>query len=134
MRDKREIISIRRISKGKLPRLPFSLMKNRVLGKNYELSLAFVPPRESARLNKTYRGETKPANILSFPYGRREGEIVICLSAARKDARRFGQTYRTFLTHLFVHGLLHLKGLRHGSKMERREASLLKKFGIYPVK
>ena len=123
-------VSIRKTSKGKLPRLPFVALKEAVLGKNYELSIAFVTAEESRRLNKIYRGKNKPANILSFPLGRKEGEIIITQSEVRKGARKFGHSFATFLPLIFVHGLFHLKGLRHGSTMERKEKTLLKKFGL----
>ncbi len=123
-------ISIRRIFKGKLPRLPFSALKKEVLGSRYELSVAFVGTAESKRLNKLYRGKNKPANILSFPLGKKEGEIIICPKEARKDAPKFGRDYKAFLSFLFIHGLFHLKGFRHGSTMEKKEAAVRRRFGI----
>jgi len=123
-------ISITKKVKGKLPRLPFVAMKNFILGKKYELSVAFVEKAESKRLNRTYRRKNKPANVLSFPISKNEGEILICLSEARKDAKKFGQTYENFIPTLLIHGMLHLKGFAHGSKMERKEAAAGKKFGL----
>lgn len=110
--------------------MPFSGLKKEVLGKSYDLSVAFVSSAESRCLNKIYRGKNKPANILSFPLGKNEGEIVICPEEARKDAPKFDLNYKTFLSFLFIHGLFHLEGFAHGSTMEKKETVVRKKFGI----
>ena len=47
--------------------------------------------------------------------------MLICPKEAAKDMRRFNMDYRSFMALLFIHGLLHLKGMRHGSKMEGAE-------------
>lgn len=122
--------SVRNLTKGKPPRLPFKLAKNLTLGEKYDLSLVFVSESESKSLNKKYRGKDKPANVLSFPLSKNAGEMVICLKEARRDAPRFNMGYPSFVALLFIHGLLHLKGMRHGSKMEGKEKEILKKLII----
>lgn len=115
-------------TKGKPPRLPFKRIKNNVLGEKYELSLAFVSQKESKSANKKYRGKDSPANVLSFYFSKTSGEMLICPKEAAKDMRRFNMDYRSFMALLFIHGLLHLKGMRHGSKMEGAEKKILNKF------
>jgi len=105
-------------------------MKDAVLGGRYDLSLAFVSPKESQTLNKKHRGKNKPANVLSFPLSATSGEIIICLTEARKDAPKFDEMPRAFVAHLFIHACLHLKGMKHGSTMEKKERQYLKKFGF----
>lgn len=117
-------------TKGKPPRLPFFAIKNAVLGKTYDLSLAFIGSTRSRRLNKTYRNKDKPANVLSFPLEKNAGEIFIDLSVAKKQARSFDKTYTQFVGLLFIHGLFHLKGFQHGSRMEREEENIRKRFGL----
>ena len=106
----------------------FARIKNDILGKNYSLSLAFVSKKKSCELNKTYRGKDKPTNILSFPLSKDEGEILICKEIARKDAPKFGRTSSEFLSFLFIHGMLHLKGMKHGSRMEAAEKKYDEKY------
>ena len=53
-------------TKGKLPRLPFAHIKNRVLGDEYDLSLVFIGDAESKKINKENRGKDYVPNILSF--------------------------------------------------------------------
>lgn len=105
--------------------IPFTRLKNLVLGKNFNLSLVFTYPDHSRELNKKYRKKNKPANILSFPLSKKSGEIFIDLITTKKDAKKFQMSFKDFVTLLFIHGLLHLKGMRHGDTMERREKKLL---------
>ncbi len=115
-------------TKGKPPRLPFKRIKNYVLGEKYELSLAFVGEKESKSVNKKYRLKNSPANVLSFSFSKTAGEMLICPKEAARDMRRFNMDYRSFVALLFIHGLLHLKGMQHGSKMEGTEKKILNKF------
>jgi len=110
--------------------LPFLKIKNYVLGKDYDLSLVFVGDKFSKKLNGKYRGKNKPTNILSFPISSDEGEIFINPHQASKDAPLFDMDRTKFLTYLFIHGLLHLKGFEHSSKMDSKEKEILKKFKI----
>lgn len=116
------------LTKGKLPRLPFASIKDAILGKQYELSVASVSPNESRKLNRMHRAKDTPTNILSFPLERNSGEIVLELNKIKKDAPDFGMKYTKFLKFLFIHGCLHLKGFEHSSTMEKEEQKLLKKF------
>lgn len=117
-------------TKGKLPSLPFLRIKERVLGNHYELSVVFIGDKRSRDLNKRYRGKDRPTNILSFSLSASEGEIFINLRQAKKDAPQFKKRYNTFVGFLFIHGLLHLKGLDHGRKMEREEERFMRAFKL----
>jgi len=127
MREKGEL-SIRNLTKSKLPRLPFRRLKNYTLGKNYILSLVFIGDAFSKKLNKEYRGRKKPTDILSFSISPREGEIFINLKEARRRARVFGKKLTQFAAQLFIHGLMHLKGFKHSSKMNHEEKHVRVKF------
>ena len=117
-------------TKGKLPRLPLVAIKEAVLGKKYNLSLVFVSREEIRKLNRTYRNKNKATDILSFPLSDSVGEIFINQEEARKESKKFGRAFENFLGFLFIHGLVHLEGLRHGSRMETRETEFRKQFGI----
>ncbi len=105
-------------------------MKNEILGKDYDLSWAFIDSEKIQKLNLTYRNLNKPTDILSFPLSDTEGELYICLEEAEKEAKKFERPFDNFLEFLFIHGLVHLKGYDHGSTMENIETELRKKFGI----
>ncbi len=129
VKDK-ENFSIRNTTKGKLPRLPFVHIKNAVLGKKYELSLVVIGDALSKKLNTTYRNKNKPTNVLSFSLDKNEGEIFINLKKARSEISKFGESYKNFVGYLFIHGLLHLKGMTHGGTMEEAERKIRRKFRI----
>jgi probable rRNA maturation factor len=113
---------------GTLPNVPFLEIKDKLLGKSYDLTVTFCTPKESQERNKTYRDKDYPTNILSFPLDEHTGEIYICLSIARRDAKKFDMTYDQFLHLLVIHGCLHLKGHDHGSTMDSLEEKHLKQF------
>ncbi|MCK9345089.1 MAG: rRNA maturation RNase YbeY [Candidatus Pacebacteria bacterium] len=123
-------LSITNTTKGKLPRLPFAKMTEAVLGKEYECSLVIVSPKKSRELNLAYREKDNSTNILSFPLSDDEGEIFIDLAKARTEAPLFDRSYTNFVGFLFIHGLLHLKGLDHGTKMENAEKKIRAMFKI----
>lgn len=126
-------VDIMTTTKGKLPNLPFELIKNKVLGKDYMLSLAFIGDKRSHRLNKTYRKKDKPTDVLSFPLDEKSGEIFINTKAIERELKLFGLNKKELTAFLFIHGLLHLKGLDHGSTMGKEEKRLCKLFNLaYP--
>jgi probable rRNA maturation factor len=121
-------LSIATTTRGALPRGPFVEIKNAVLGKNYTLSLVFIGDHKARTLNIQYRHKQTPANVLSFPLSKHEGEIFLNLARIRREHKKFGLTYEGHVQYLFIHGLLHLKGLPHGSTMDKTERELRKKF------
>lgn len=108
----------------------FKKIKEAILGKDYDLSWAFITPKKIQKLNLIYRNLNKPTDILSFPLSKTEGEIYICKSESKKEAKKFERDYENFLLFLFIHGCVHLKGYDHGSTMERIEAKFRKHFGV----
>ncbi len=124
------MFTIHKTIKGRPPILPFLKIKEAVLGKKYNLELIYIGSTRSKTLNEKYRGKKKPANILSFPISKDMGEIFIDLNEIKKTATKYGENYRTFTGLLFIHGMLHLKGFAHGSRMEGEEIKIRKKFNI----
>lgn len=110
--------------------LVFANMKSAVLGNEYELNLVIVGKDEIRKLNKSYRNLDETTDILSFPISRKEGEIFLCPEIALKEAPRFGRNYDNFIKYLFIHGLAHLKGFKHSSRMENEEEKIRNKFGV----
>lgn len=105
-------------------------IKNAVLGDNYDLTLSVIGTEHIQTLNRTTRGIDTPTDILSFPLDEETGEIYINLECARTEAEKFDRTYENFLSFLLIHGMVHLKGIDHGSTMERIEARFRKEFGV----
>lgn len=110
--------------------LVFASMKEAVLGNEYELNLIIAEKDEMMKLNKDYRKLDESTDILSFPISEKEGEIFLCPELALKEAPRFERNYENFMKFLFIHGLAHLKGFEHSSKMESEEKKIRNKFGV----
>ena len=123
-------LSIANTKKGKLPRLPFLKLKNAILGGKYELSVVFANPAEMRKLNRIYRGKNKPADVLAFPLSKNNGEIFLCVSEIKKRAGDFGREGDKLAGFFLIHALVHLKGLSHGSTMEKTEGRFRNAFGI----
>jgi probable rRNA maturation factor len=113
-------------------------------GEGREIAVRVVGPNESRELNLQWRGKDQPTNVLSFPAtdalaeGNRRplGDLVICAQVVRSEAQRDGKTLLAHWAHMVIHGALHLAGYDHEAgnrerkRMERREISVLRSFGI----
>ena len=124
------MLGITKTTRGSLPRIAFEEIARDVLGAGYELSLVICGDKLAQRMNKEYRKKTYYPNVLSFPLSKSEGEIFLNVRKAAREAREFRVPLKSRLALLYVHGLYHLKGLDHGTKMERLEAATLKKFRL----
>ena len=115
-------------TKGRLPRLPFVSIKEKILGTDYQLGLSLLTPNQQQKINSQYRSKNETTNILSFPLSENSGEITIDPIKVKKDAHLFDMNYTQFFKYLFIHGCLHLKGFEHSSIMEKEEKKYLKFF------
>ena len=111
-------------------------------GKASGITIRIVGAHEGRRLNLHYRRKNKPTNVLSFPYGKGDGDIVLCHPVIAREARAQGKSLAAHYAHLVLHGILHLRGYDHEKKrdakrMEAREVRLLRRLGFpdpYKVK
>lgn len=87
-------------------------------------------------LNRDFRGKDKPTNVLSFPGGDAyAGDIAIAYGVTRKEAKEADKGFADHVTHLVIHGVLHLAGYDHerprdAKVMEPLEVKILKRLGI----
>ncbi len=122
--------TITKLTKERIPVLPYLRMKNTVLGKSYNLSFVVAGDIYTQKLNRQYRKKTYIPNVLSFPLENKQGEIVLNVGQAKRECQDRKESLRYFVALLFIHSLLHLKGYRHGSTMEEQEKKFLSKFHI----
>ncbi len=110
------------------------------------LAIRIVDESESRALNKCYRKQDKPTNVLSFPAGLPPevsaqlacpplGDLVICAAIVRAEALAQNKPEMHHWAHLTVHGVLHLRGFDHeqdadAQDMEQREIDVLASLGI----
>jgi probable rRNA maturation factor len=99
------------------------------------LAVCLVDDEAIRALNRTHRGLDSVTDVLSFPVDgldplpsgmeRELGDIVISLAQARRQAGDEGVSEHEELTHLVVHGVLHLAGFDHeaddGEMLERQD-------------
>lgn len=106
--------------------------------KSGELSLAFVDDAAIAGLNKGFRGKDGPTNVLSFPTDdnlHMLGDIVMAYETVLREATESAKPVAHHITHLLVHGFLHLHGYDHMTEaeaqvMETLETAVLSQLGI----
>lgn len=101
-------------------------IKEMVLGKVYDLSLVFLQEKEMERLHKIWLKKSGATTVISFPLSEKTGEIFLCPSHIKKESKKYKITFSDYFKKIFTHGLLHLKGMRHGKKMEQEEEKILK--------
>jgi len=102
------------------------------------LAVCLVDDEAIRALNRTHRGLDSVTDVLSFPVDgldplpsdmeRELGDVVISLAQARRQAEDEGVSEHEELTHLVVHGVLHLAGFDHetdGGEMLEREDRLV---------
>jgi probable rRNA maturation factor len=117
-----------------------------------EMSLVLADDALVRTLNRDYRDKDKPTNVLSFALlddlddtdddlARDEGmpiligDVILAFETVQREAREQGKSVGDHLTHLVIHGVLHLLGYDHLSdpdadRMERLETSILARMGI----
>jgi probable rRNA maturation factor len=119
---------IRNFTRGTTPRVSFARIKEAVLP-SWDISLVIAGEARAQGLNIALRNKDYIPNVLSYTVGAKNGEVILCPNVARREAQAYGHTSNDHLIFLFIHGLLHLKGLSHGATMEKRERELLARFG-----
>ncbi len=118
-------LSVRNLTRSKIPASAL-FEKARTAGlSSWDISLVFVGATRARGLNKSLRNKTYTPNVLSYEVGPHSGEIIICPEVAKKQAPLHGHTTHDFMLALFIHGLFHLKGMRHGTTMEKSERATL---------
>ena len=109
-----------------------------------EVSVLFADDAAVQALNRDWRGKDKPTNVLSFPaedFPEIEGlspplgDIALAFETCQREAVEKEIPVSEHLTHLILHGILHLLGYDHiedeeATEMEDLERQLLAHIGI----
>ncbi len=98
-----------------------------------EISVVLADDGLVRRLNRDYRGQDRPTNVLSFVAEDRGGEervqllgdVVLALETIVLEASGQGKPVADHVSHLVVHGVLHLLGYDHRSEGEAAEMEAL---------
>jgi probable rRNA maturation factor len=84
------------------------------------LGIVLVDDATIAKLNSQYHAMSGPTDVLSFDYGEGQGELIISVECAIRQARRFRTTPERELALYVVHGILHLHGYDDQTPNDRR--------------
>jgi probable rRNA maturation factor len=112
-----------------------------------ELAVMLTDDPGIRTLNSNWRGIDKPTNVLSFPALQPEGarkpgdaprmlgDIAIAYETTKREADAEGKPFEHHLSHLAIHGFLHLIGYDHendadAEEMESLETEILEQLGI----
>ncbi len=99
-----------------------------------ELSLVFTDDENIREINAEWRDKDTATNVLSFPAfplepggmpGPMLGDIVIARETVEREALELDKSFEDHLTHLLVHGFLHLFGYDHMNEEEAEEMESL---------
>lgn len=120
----------------------FILVSNSEGLEDANVNLSFISSKEMQSLNKQYRGLDKDTNVLSFEnqdisreHTKNIGDIAICYPYVVDEAKKENKELDNHITHMFIHGTLHILGYDHeneseANNMELKEIELLSKFNI----
>jgi probable rRNA maturation factor len=120
----------------------------------WECAVLLADDGRLRELNRTFRGQDKATNVLAFPNNAHDGDyssevqvvpaegqpmqwgdVAIAYGVTSREAAEQGKALADHLSHLVVHGLLHLIGHDHleaeaAERMEAMERAILWEIGI----
>ncbi|HEX3862241.1 MAG TPA: rRNA maturation RNase YbeY [Stellaceae bacterium] len=110
------------------------------------IGITLTDDAEQQALNRTYRGKDRPTNVLSFATGDPAtvlppgaplllGDLVLAFETVAREAAEQHKPLADHVSHLVVHGVLHLFGLDHQNDteadiMEGYEVEILAGLGV----
>lgn len=124
----------------------------------FEVNVSFTNKKNIHQINLETRNVDRPTDVLSFPTIDNPtrailteehfcglinpqndacilGDVVICTSVARQQAKQYGHSYKREVCFLALHGLLHLLGFDHETDADEKQMTalqkeILDKFGV----
>lgn len=120
---------------------------SQAMARSIEVGLLLTSDEAMRALNRDYRGQDRPTNVLAFEAGEPEGEamaagqtlllgdVVLARETLLREAQAQDKAPADHLRHLVVHGVLHLLGFDHeaeaeAARMEAAEIEILDSLGV----
>ena len=107
-----------------------------------EVSIVFCDDAFIQELNKRYRQKDKPTNVLSFPTDKdvdavgvvQLGDMILAWETICAEVKEQNKTLESHMSHLLIHGFLHLLGFDHeqedeAEEMEKIEIAIMQELG-----
>ncbi len=102
-----------------------------------EVSLLLTHDADMQRLNEQFRNKDKPTDVLSFPADAMDapllGDIAIGFETSAADAEKMGKALPDHLSHLVIHGCLHLLGYDHVNEQDAEEMEALERRALASI-
>ena len=105
--------------------------------RDVEVSVRIVDEQEMRTLNRDYRDQDRPTNVLAFTAGDARfalpgekkllGDVVVCAGVVAREADEQGKLLEHHWAHMLVHGTLHLFGYDHVSEEQARVMETLER-------
>lgn len=89
------------------------------------LSLALVDDERITGLNARLLGRDNPTDVIAFEADEGEGEVIVSVDTAQRQAEAEGHDLLTELRFLIAHGVLHVLG--HDDGDEAARAAMLRR-------
>jgi probable rRNA maturation factor len=107
---------VRRLGKNK------ALKNSKKLKKN-EISFVLISAQKMKAINYQFRGKDYATDVLSFASASPEslGELILCPSVLKKQARQNGHSLDFEILYMFIHGILHLLGYDHEKSLSEEK-------------
>lgn len=124
------------------------VLKKELITDYVELNVRLTDDATIQQLNKQFRHQDKPTNVLSFPCHSEDdpdiflgeelfqlGDIVLAYETIEREVKEQKKTFKDHFIHLLVHGTLHILGFDHitdeeAEEMETLEIEILKELNI----
>jgi probable rRNA maturation factor len=103
------------------------------------VSFLLTDDQEIRDLNRRFRQQDKPTNVLSFPAPQNPerflGDVALAYGVCAREAAEQGKPLKNHLQHLVAHGVFHLLGYDHetdaqADEMEGLERAVLAGLGV----
>jgi rRNA maturation RNase YbeY len=92
------------------------------------VEIAFLGEPAMRKLHRTWMGEDRATDVLSFPSGPAPvrsgeaypaGEVIVCVPYCERAARARGRELHDEIARMLIHGTLHVLGYDHGTATQR---------------
>lgn len=113
-----------RVNRKRIKQTVFETLRKKGIEGSVEVSVAVVGNRKMHALNKKYRKQDKPTNVLSFSQAEGHkipesqgrtylGDVVISYPVVIQEAAKNNRLVDDWTCELVEHGVLHLLGQHH---------------------
>lgn len=95
------------------------LLFNSKTRKKLEINFVFVDSKEIKKYNKKFLKKNSVTDVLCFQYDKFSADIVVCIPEVINNSKFYNTTAEEELLLVIIHGLLHFKGMKDNTKLQK---------------